>query len=149
MKRLSKLLLISMTIGLISLIDTHNAHAEENMSSEMPAALLDTNDANVPVMSLSEAIESGATEVILSEIDIPEIADELDKVADNSYLLFRAKGYWKYKYTAEPYAFYQHTTTKKWKMVQVTSTTNHLVNTMIGGWAGAPSWNISYNPPRR
>lgn len=129
-------------IGLTSI----SVNAEEVL--DIPEFLMDTNE-DEPEMSLSEVIQSGTTEAILTEVDIPEIARELNKVADTSYPSFRAVGYWKYKYTAEPYAFYQHTSTKKWKVVQVTSTMNHLVNTMIGGWVGAPAWNVSYNPPRR
>lgn len=57
-------------------------------------------------------------------------------------------GCWKYLYTIEPYSYYQHTGTGKLTSLQTTSTVNHTVNTVIGGWAThSSSWPIpTYNP---
>lgn len=43
-------------------------------------------------------------------------------------------GRWEYQYTAQPYAFFYNRTTKKWKMVQVTSYTEHTVNVIVNGY---------------
>lgn len=101
-----------------------------------------SNDRETPHMKLSEAIASDVHEAILTDIDVPEIANKLNEIAAHSRTTRSAKkkGHWKYMYTAEPYAFYRNTKTKQWKMVQVTSTTQHVVNTMVGGYAGAPSY---------
>lgn len=72
----------------------------------------------------------------MEDIDIPEVARVLNEHADAPTTFeTRSAGYWKYKYTAQPYAFYQHTKTKKWKLVQVTPYATHMTNTMINGWA--------------
>lgn len=43
-------------------------------------------------------------------------------------------GRWEYKYTAQPYAFFYNSARDQWKMVQVTSYTQHTVNVMIDGY---------------
>lgn len=57
-------------------------------------------------------------------------------------------GCWKYLYTIEPYSYYRHTGTGKLTRLQTTSTVNHTVNTIVGGWAAhSSSWPIpTYNP---
>lgn len=45
-----------------------------------------------------------------------------------------SKGRWEYQYTAQPYAFFYNRTTQKWKMVQVTSFTDHTINVIIDGY---------------
>ena len=40
---------------------------------------------------------------------------------------------WEYKYTAQPYAFFQHKLNGQWKMLQVTSYTQHTINVMFNG----------------
>ncbi|MBO0477961.1 hypothetical protein DOK76_12880 [Vagococcus sp. DIV0080] len=134
----------------ISLGITANASSVEQ--EVIPTVLPDTNDYMVPEMSLSEAINAGVSEAILTDIDVPEIAEKLNELGEKPGINNRVKraassGEWKYMYTAEPYAFYQHTKTKKWKLVQVTPTAGHVANTMIGGYVGAP-WSISHNKPK-
>lgn len=46
---------------------------------------------------------------------------------------------WRYKYTAEPYAFFYNVFTGEQKVIQVTSGLSHLTNTVIGEYA-------TYNP---
>lgn len=138
-------ILLGITFGI-------TANASEVEQEKIPTVLSDSNDYKVPEMPLSEAIISGASEAILTDIDIPEIADQLDLLSESPVTNFRTKrsassGYWQYKYTAQPYAFYQHTKTKQWKLVQVTSTASHVANTMIGGYVGAP-WSISHSKPK-
>ncbi|WP_024344516.1 hypothetical protein [Streptococcus equinus] len=47
---------------------------------------------------------------------------------------------WHYQYTAQPYDFYYNPYKGTWKMVQVTSTTDHLVRTIFNGWAKYGPW---------
>ncbi|MBY4765051.1 hypothetical protein ACRPMK_08395 [Streptococcus uberis] len=47
---------------------------------------------------------------------------------------------WEYRYTAQPYDFYFNPFTGSWKMLQVTSNTNHLVQTIFDGWAKSGPW---------
>ncbi len=107
------------------------------------------DDNNVPQMSLSQAIKSGASVVILTDIDIPAVKAELDnasqQTAAKSFMRARSStGKWVYMYTAEPYAFYRNTKTKKWKMVQVTPTTTHVLNTMINGYVNSYGNHVFY-----
>lgn len=149
--------IVGAMLGVIPLlIDNLQVSANEVGTTgnvEIPRILSDNNDGNLPEMTLSEALELGVTDVILTDVDVPEYANEMTAQKENmlpSMLFTRGKGYWNYKYTVQPYAFYQHTKTKKWKYVQVTSTMQHLINTVGGSWAGAPSWSlgISYKPGR-
>ena len=55
-----------------------------------------------------------------------------------------AGGNWVYMYTAEPYAFYRHSKTKKWKMVQVTPTWTHVQNTVVNGWISSMGGGYDY-----
>lgn len=47
---------------------------------------------------------------------------------------FGNKNAWEYKYTAQPYAFFYNSLTKQWKMLQVTSYTDHTINVVFNGW---------------
>lgn len=47
---------------------------------------------------------------------------------------------WHYKYTAAPYDFYYNPYLGTWKMVQVTSSQDHLVRTIFDGWAKYGPW---------
>lgn len=43
-------------------------------------------------------------------------------------------GRWEFKYTAEPYAFFYNAARDEWKMVQITSSTQHTINVMVDGY---------------
>ncbi|HEL1781917.1 TPA: hypothetical protein ACT2IN_002096 [Streptococcus suis] len=102
----------------------------------------DTLDDNIPQMTLSEALKSGEKEVIITEIDIPEAAKVLNSI--RMRMPRSAGGDWVYMYTAEPYAFYRHSKTKKWKMVQVTPTWTHVQNTVVNGWISSMAGGYDY-----
>ncbi|MFU2206810.1 hypothetical protein [Streptococcus pluranimalium] len=99
-------------------------------------------------MALSEAIDAGVKEAIITDFDIPEYYRVNKALGRLRVWVYPGAGggCWKYAYTAAPYSFYKHTATGEWKMVQTTSNLNHTVNTVIGGWAKAPSALIYYNP---
>lgn len=98
----------------------------------------------VPSMPASEIIADNVQDAIISEIDVPEIAQMIDSL-EPMITPRSAKGCWKYIYTADPYSFFKHTKTGQWRMIQTTSTLNHTTNTIIGGWANAPSAVMYYN----
>lgn len=102
----------------------------------------DTLDDNLPQMTLSEALKSGEKEVIITEIDIPEAAKVLNSIPMR--IPRSVGGDWVYMYTAEPYAFYRHSKTKKWKMVQVTPTWTHVQNTVVNGWISSMAGGYDY-----
>ena len=58
-----------------------------------------------------------------------------------------AAGKWVYQYTVEPYSFYKNSATGKVKMVQTTSTWNHTINNIIGGWVTKSNTNYPYKKP--
>ena len=45
----------------------------------------------------------------------------------------RKKGKWIYKYTVDPYSFFENSVTHKIRIVQTTSTVDHVVHTVIEG----------------
>ena len=127
--------------------DTNVSASTSNVASN-PDAVANNNN-NVPEMSLSQVIKSGASEAILTDIDIPSVKSQLDALPQQSgtRFLMRARssaGRWVYMYTAEPYAFYRNSKTKKWKVVQVTPTTKHVINTMINGYVNSYGNHVFY-----
>lgn len=93
-------------------------------------------------MTMTEFIESGATEAIITNIDIPEIKETLENIP--FYTDRSDSGYWKYMYTYQPYAFYRHTKTRKWKVVQVTAIPTHVTNIIVNSWANAAAGGLRY-----
>lgn len=81
-------------------------------------------------------------EVIIAEIDIPEAEKILNSI--RMIMPRSAGGDWVYMYTAEPYAFYRHSKTKKWKMIQATPTWTHVQNTVVNGWLSSISGGYDY-----
>ena len=105
-----------------------------NADTTYSNVVLSNNDQNTPRMSLTQALKSHQSEVIITDMDIPLVQQTLNNLpfyTDRS----AGKGRWVYMYTAQPYAFYRNTKTKEWKMVQVTPYSTHIANTIINGWA--------------
>lgn len=145
-KGITIMILGTTILGTSNVLLPNNANAEE-VTKENKINIpqdIEMNDSDLPQMPLSEALESGATEVILTDIDIPEAALELNSTVTNRDFMLRGKGKWVYKYTAQPYKFYFHTKKKKWKMVQVTAFSTHVQNVVVNGWMNTISGGSTY-----
>ncbi|WP_288530528.1 hypothetical protein [uncultured Secundilactobacillus sp.] len=128
-------------------ISGSTGHAQSYYDSLRVPATTEINSVTaVPKMSLSQALQSGVHEAILTDLDVPAIANKLNAVSKKAAIASRhrfaakksnSKGKWVYMYTAEPYAFYRNSKTKEWKMVQVTPTVSHVVNTIVGGYVNS------------
>ena len=113
----------------------------------------ETSD-STPRMSVSEFINSDLEEAIITDFDIPEYDLRANfKRSKRSYALNPefggSVGTWVYKYTVEPYALYQNSVTKEWKMVQVTDYVTHTTNTIVNGWMNSMvGWhgNLTFKP---
>lgn len=139
MKLLKKIMLVSLSVVAFMVGVTVSADEDTCLA--------------VPSMPMSQIIEQQVPDAIVSDFDIPDYPEPEDNASSRaSYmgvfavLPFGSNGCWEYKYTADPYSFFKHTGTGQWRMVQTTSTVNHTVNTMIGGYVGAPSALTYYNP---
>lgn len=133
---------------ILSVVTTQTVSADTTSASSNVVQQQSDDDSDLPEMSLDQALASGQSEVIIDDLGNSQLGNELrilqsapDVGGTTDVIMRRASGgRWVYKYTVEPFAFYYNSTTKKWKMVQVTSTLNHVVNTMIGGYVGSPSY---------
>lgn len=104
----------------------------------------------IPVLPASEVIAKHIPDAIISETDIPEFDFNSFMISDRNWVAntYGNGGKWIYKYTIEPYRYYQHSGTGQWRMIQTTSTVNHTVNTIVNGIAtNSSSWPIPYYNP--
>lgn len=120
-----------------------------SMSALMLGGQVKAEDLGViPKMSLSDAINAEVTDAIITDFDIPKF-QAVNKALERVRVWVHpgaGKSCWEYKYTADPYSFYRHTASGEWRLVQTTSSLSHTVNTVVGGWAGAKSATMYYNP---
>lgn len=88
------------------------------------------------ILSLSFSTETVSAETITSNKIITPPETGLQSSQPNlDTSSFGNKNVWEYKYTAQPYAFFYNTLTGQWKMLQVTSYTQHTINVMYNGWS--------------
>lgn len=104
----------------------------------------------IPVLPASEVIAENIPDAIVSETDIPEFNFNSFMISDRNWVAntYGNGGKWIYKYTIDPYSYYQHSGTGQWRMLQTTSAVNHTVNTVVNGVVThSSSWPIPYYNP--
>ena len=104
----------------------------------------------IPILPASEVIAKNIPDAIVSETDIPEFNFNSFMISDRNWVANTSgnAGKWIYKYTIDPYSYYQHSGTGQWRMLQTTSTVNHTVNTVVNGVVThSSSWPVPYYNP--
>lgn len=104
----------------------------------------------VPVLPASEVIANNVPDAIVSETNIPEFNFNSFMISDRAWVAntYGNSGKWIYKYTIDPYSYYQHSGTGQWRMLQTTSIVNHTVNTIVNGVVThSSSWPVPYYNP--
>ena len=104
----------------------------------------------VPVLPASEVVANNVSDAIVSETNISEFNFNSFMISDRVWVANTSgnAGRWIYRYTIDPYSYYQHSGSGQWRMLQTTSTVNHTVNTIVNGVAtNSSSWPIPYYNP--
>lgn len=107
----------------------------------------------LPRLTLSELYLSDAQEAIITDFDIPdfpvqELSDPEPVYTIFVNLPFGNGGRLVYKYTVDPFSFYQNSVTGEWRTLQTTSTVDHTVYTIVNGVVTrSTSWPTPYYNP--
>ena len=114
------------------------------------SAYADEETDNLPHVTLSELYASDLQEAVVTDLpatsDVSTDTSSLFGIYVN--LPFGNGGRWVYKYTVDPYSFYQNSATGEWRTLQTTSTVNHTVNTVVNGVVThSSSWPVPYYNP--
>ncbi|MCO4526346.1 hypothetical protein Si107_01688 [Streptococcus infantarius subsp. infantarius] len=113
----------------------------------------DEQSDNLPHLTLSELYLSDTQEAIITDFDIPDFpAPEVSNQEPIYTILvnlpFGNGGRWIYKYTVDPFSFYQNSVTGEWRTLQTTSTVDHTVYTIVNGVVTrSTSWPTPYYNP--
>ncbi|WP_242651985.1 MULTISPECIES: hypothetical protein [Leuconostoc] len=79
-------------------------------------------------VDLSKASADSTSTIVTAPFPVTQSLIQMSEGGSATY------GRWEYKYTAQPYALFYNSARDQWKMVQVTSYTQHTVNVMIDGY---------------
>lgn len=113
----------------------------------------DVQSDNLPHLTLSELYLSDVQDAIITDFDIPDFPVQEISEPEPVYTIFvnlpfGNGGRWVYKYTVDPFSFYQNSVTGEWRTLQTTSTVDHTVYTVVNGVVTrSTSWPTPYYNP--